>query len=76
MVMDKTIDEVFGVIRMCEFDLVVDGKVVFREVIYAEAEDGKVVVKDVTKESREYPNTRIVKVDVNLRRLVLSSISS
>jgi len=59
---------------MCEFDLIVEGKIVFRDVIYARADHGKVIVKDILGKSSEYPNCRIEEVDVNSTRLVLSTV--
>ena len=59
---------------MCEFNLIVDGKNVLRDVIYAKAEGRKVVVRDVLGVQKEYQNCRIVEVDVNSTRLVLSTI--
>jgi len=61
---------------MCEFDVIIDGKIVFRDVIYVKAEDGKVIVRDLLGELREYQNCRIKEVDVNSTRLVLSTIKS
>ncbi|MBC7131455.1 CooT family nickel-binding protein [Candidatus Bathyarchaeota archaeon] len=57
---------------MCEFKVFLDGEEVFRDVVYAKAENGKVTVKDVIGESREFENCRIVEVDVNNTKLVLS----
>jgi predicted RNA-binding protein len=59
---------------LCEFDLVVDGKAVFKDVIYAKVEDGKVVARDILGKLKEYRNYRIEEVDVNSTRLVLSTI--
>jgi len=59
---------------MCEFDLIVDGKTVLRDVIYARREDGKVIVRDVLGELREYQNCRIEEVDASSTRLVLSTV--
>ncbi|MEM3041233.1 MAG: CooT family nickel-binding protein [Nitrososphaerota archaeon] len=58
---------------MCEFDLIVDGKTVLRDVIYARMEGNKVIVRDILGSIREYPNHRIEEVDVNSTRLVLST---
>jgi len=57
---------------MCEFDLVVGGKVVFKDVVYAKADGDKVIVRDLLGERREYMNHRIEEVNVNATRLVLS----
>lgn len=59
---------------MCEFNVVVEGRIVFKDAVYAKAEGGKVVVKDVLGESREFENSRITEVDVNSVRLVLSPL--
>lgn len=64
----------FWVREMCEFDVIVDGKIVFKDVIYAKVEDGKVAVRNILGELREYRNHRIEEVDVNSTRLVLSAI--
>jgi predicted RNA-binding protein len=58
---------------MCEFNVMLGGKQVFKDVVYAKMEGDKVIVKDVIGESKEFRNCRIVEVDVNSTRLVLSS---
>jgi len=60
--------------EMCEFDLIVDGKIVLRDVIYARREDGRVIVRDIAGELREYENCRIEEVDASSTRLVLSTV--
>ncbi len=52
----------------------VQGEIVFRDVVYAKAEGRKVVVRDVLGGSKEFKNCRIAEVDVNSVRLVLSPI--
>ena len=59
---------------MCEFNVVVEGRIVFKDVICAKAEGNKVVVKDILGESKEFENCRIAEVDVNSVRLVLASL--
>jgi len=59
---------------MCEFKVILDGKTVFKDVIYAKTENNKVIVKDVLGESKEFKNCRIIEVDVNSTRLVLSTL--
>jgi len=59
---------------MCEFKVVLNGEVVFKDVIYAKMEDNDVIVKDVLGESREFKNCKIIEVDVNSTRLLLSSV--
>jgi predicted RNA-binding protein len=59
---------------MCEFNVILDGKTVFKDVIYAKTESDKVIVKDVLGNSKEFRNCRIIEVDVNSTRLVLSTV--
>jgi len=59
---------------MCEFKVILDGKTVFKDVIYAKTESNKVIVKDVLGESKEFRNCKITEVDVNSTRLVLSTL--
>ena len=46
---------------------------VFKDAVYAKADENKVVVKDVLGDSKAFKNCKIVEVDVNSERLVLSS---
>lgn len=58
---------------MCEFNVIVNGKTEFKDVVYAKAEGGKVVVKNVLGEAKEFKNCVITEVDVNQTKLVLTS---
>ena len=58
---------------MCEFNVILDGKTLFKDVVYAKAEAGTVVVKNVLGEKREFPNCQITEVDVNSTRLILTA---
>jgi predicted RNA-binding protein len=58
---------------MCEFKVILDGKTVFKDVVYAKMESDKIILRDVLGESREFKKCKIVEVDVNFTRLVLSS---
>ncbi|MGB9853596.1 MAG: CooT family nickel-binding protein [Candidatus Bathyarchaeales archaeon] len=57
---------------MCEFKVILNGKEVFKDVVYAKVENGTVIVRDVIGESGEFRNCKIAEVDVNKTRLVLS----
>jgi len=61
-------------IWVCEFKVVVGGKVVFKDAVYAKADGGNVIVKDILGESKEFENCRILEVDVNSERLILTSV--
>lgn len=57
---------------MCEFSVLLEEKIVFKDAIYAKVDGSKVIVKDVLGDSRVFENCKIVEVDVNSERLVLS----
>ncbi|MDI6805717.1 MAG: CooT family nickel-binding protein [Candidatus Bathyarchaeia archaeon] len=59
---------------MCEFEVILDGKTVFKDVIHAKAESSNIIVKEILGKSKEFRNCRITEVDVNSTRLVLSTI--
>lgn len=54
--------------------MILSGKVVCKDVVYARDEDSKVTVKNILGDLFEYENCRIHEVDVNTTRLVLSPI--
>jgi len=60
---------------MCEFNVSLGGKVVFKDAIYAKVDGNKVILKDVLGVSKVFEDCKIVEIDVNLERLVLSSSS-
>ena len=57
---------------MCEFNVILNGKTVFKDAVYAKVESNDILVKDVLGQSKEFKNCRIIEVDVNSTRLVLS----
>jgi predicted RNA-binding protein len=59
---------------MCEFNVILDGKTQFKDVIYAKVEGDNVTVKNILGEAKEFKGCKIVEVDVNSTRLVLASI--
>jgi predicted RNA-binding protein len=58
---------------MCEFKVILNGETVFKDVILAKVKGTNVSVKDVLGQSKEFKNCKIVEVDVNSTRLVLSN---
>ena len=57
---------------MCEFKVILNGKEVWNDVVYAKVEGGKVILKDVAGQSKEFKNCEIIEVDVNTTKLVLA----
>ena len=59
---------------MCEFDIILNGKVQFKDVIYIKVTGDNVTVKNILGEGEEFKNCKIVEVDVNSTRLVLDTL--
>ena len=56
---------------MCEFNVILDGKIQFRDVIYSKVNGNDVVVKNILGEGKEFKNCKIIEIDVPNTRLVL-----
>jgi predicted RNA-binding protein len=59
---------------MCEFNVILDGKTQFKDVIYAKVEGDNVTVRNILGEAKEFEGCKIVDVDVPNTRLVLAAI--
>ncbi|MGD6806302.1 MAG: CooT family nickel-binding protein [Candidatus Bathyarchaeia archaeon] len=57
---------------MCEFNVILDGKIQAKDVIYAKVENGVVIVKDIMGAAKEFKGCKIAEVDVPNARLVLA----
>ena len=57
---------------MCEFNVIVDGKIQFRDVIYSKVDGENITVKNIMGEAREFKSYKIIEIDVPNTRLVLS----
>jgi predicted RNA-binding protein len=58
---------------MCDFTVFLDGKIVYREVIYAKVDGNQVLLRGVLGATKVVKGCRIVEVDVSSERLVLAS---
>jgi predicted RNA-binding protein len=56
---------------MCEFNVILDGKIQFKEAIYVKQEGSNVITRDVMGAAQEFKNCKIQEVDVPHARLVL-----
>jgi predicted RNA-binding protein len=59
---------------MCEFNVILNGEIQFKDAIYAKIEANNVIVKNILGEAREFKNCKIIEVDVNYAKLVLSQV--
>ena len=57
---------------MCEFNVILNGKIQFKDVVYVKAENNNVTVKNVLGETKEFKNAKITEVDVNSAKLILT----
>jgi predicted RNA-binding protein len=56
---------------MCEFNVIFNGKIQAREIIYAKQDGANVIVRDVMGAPQEFTGCKILEVDVANQRLVL-----
>jgi len=61
---------------MCEFRVLLEGKKVFEDVVYAKTDENNVILKDVLGASKIVKDCKITEIDVGSERLVLSSIKT
>ena len=59
---------------MCEFNVILNGETLFKDVVYAKTEGTSVTVKNILGEGKEFKNCKIMEVDVNTTRLVLTAL--
>jgi len=60
--------------KMCEFNVILNGKTLFKDVVYAKTEGTTVTVKNILGEAKEFKNCKITEVDVNSTKLVLTAV--
>jgi predicted RNA-binding protein len=58
---------------MCEFNVIVDGKIEFKDVIYSKVAGDTIVVKNIMGQEKQFKGYKIVEIDVPNTRLVLSA---
>ena len=58
---------------MCEFNVLLEGKVVFKDAVHVKVDGDNVILMDVLGASKTFQNCRILEVDVGSERMVLSS---
>ena len=61
-------------VKMCEFNVIINSKTQFKDVVYAKVEGNNVTVKNILGVAKEFKNCKIVEIDVNATRLVLEPV--
>ena len=59
---------------MCEFNVILNGETLFKDVVYAKTEGDNVIVKNVLGETKEFKNCKITEVNVNTTKLFLTAV--
>jgi predicted RNA-binding protein len=59
---------------MCEFNVILNGEKLFKDVVYAKTERNNVIVKNVLGETKEFKNCKITEVNVNTTKLVITTV--
>ena len=57
---------------MCEFKVLINGKIMFRDAVYAQSNGQKIIVKDILGDSQEFQHYTISEVNVKTQQLILS----
>lgn len=61
---------------MCEFNVILNGEILFKDVVYAKTDGDNVIAKNVLGETKEIKNCKITEVNVNTTKLVLTAVKS
>jgi predicted RNA-binding protein len=61
-------------LEMCEFNVILNGEILFKDVVYAKIEGDNAIVKNVLGETKEFKNCKITEVNVNTTKLVLTAV--
>jgi predicted RNA-binding protein len=56
---------------MCEFNVILNGKIQMKDVIYARVNGSDVIIRDIMGEGKEFKNCKIAEVDVPNQRMVI-----
>jgi predicted RNA-binding protein len=61
---------------MCEFKVILNGEILFKDVVYAKTDGDNIIAKNVLGETKEIKNCKITEVNVNTTKLVLTAVKS
>jgi predicted RNA-binding protein len=61
---------------MCEFTVILNGKTVFKEAVFAKTDGNNVTVKNALGEAKEFKNCKITEVNESSTHLVLAAVKT
>ena len=56
---------------MCEFKVLLEGRKILRDVIYARQDEGKIILRDILGEEMRLEEAEIIEVNVSSTELIL-----
>ena len=59
---------------MCEFKVMINGNIVFKDAVYAKSNGNRVIVKDILGDLKEFQNYKITELNINTQQLILLAI--
>ncbi len=59
---------------MCEFKVMINGKTVFKDAVYAKSDGNRIIVKDILGDIKEFQNYKIIELNINTQQLILLAI--
>ncbi len=59
---------------MCEFKVMINGKTVFKDAVYAKSDGNRIIVKDILGDVKEFQNYKIIELNINTKQLILLAI--
>jgi predicted RNA-binding protein len=59
---------------MCEFKVMINGKTVFKDAVYAKSDGNRIIVKDILGDIKEFQNYKITELNINTQQLILLAI--
>jgi len=67
----KTEESVSEGMKMCEFTVLLQDRIVFRDAVYAKVDGNKITVRNILGVSKTFENCAVEEVDVQSERLIL-----
>ena len=61
---------------MCELKVIIENKIVFKNVIYAKETEDKVIVQSILGQTKEFQNHTITEVNITKEQLILTKTNT
>ena len=61
---------------MCELNVIIENKIVFKNAIYAKVTENKVIIQTILGQTKEFQNHTITEVNIAKEQLILSKTNT